>query len=244
MTTPASDMPRPDSSQERAPDTPTAAMIRTLGLVSAICGLIIVGAYQLTLDAVAENKRIATERAVFKVLPDAKSIIEYATLPGGGIAKAAAGGAAPNAEAGSGGVKFFAAYDEAGKLSGIAAEGAAKGYADTVRIMFGYSPPCQCIVGIGVVAMRETPGIGDKIYTDKDFLANFKELDVKLNAELSALANEVKTVKHGTKTNPWQIDAISGATITSRAVGKSINDSAQALLPHLVPNLEKLANKS
>jgi hypothetical protein len=34
------------------PESPTGAMIRTLGLVSAICGLIIVGAYQGTYDAV------------------------------------------------------------------------------------------------------------------------------------------------------------------------------------------------
>jgi electron transport complex protein RnfG len=34
-------------------------MIRTLGLVSAVCGLIIVGAYQGTYDAVAANKRLA-----------------------------------------------------------------------------------------------------------------------------------------------------------------------------------------
>jgi len=38
--------------------------------------------------------------------------------------------------------------------------------------------------------------------------------------------------------------AIAGATITSRAVGKAINDSAQALLPRLVPNLDKLRSKS
>ncbi len=219
--------------------TPTTGMVRTLGLVSAICGLIIVGAYQSTYDAVAANKRIATERAVFKVIPAAKSIAEYVALPTGGIeARSGAGDVAPGA------VKFFAAYDEGGKLAGIAAEGSAKGYADTVRIMFGYSPACQCVVGIGVVAMRETPGIGDKIITDKDFVANFGALDTRLNKELSALANEVKTVKHGTKTNAWQIDAIAGATITSRAVGKAINDSAQALLPRLVPNLEKLASKS
>ena len=224
-----------------APASPTAAMIRTLGLVSAICGLIIVGAYQSTYDAVAANKRIATERAVFKVIPAAKSIAEYVALPAGGIEpRVGAGDTAIT----PGAVKFFAAYDESGKLAGIAAEGTAKGYADTVRIMFGYSPDCQCVVGIGVVNMRETPGIGDKIITDKEFLANFKALDAKLNKELSALVNEVKTVKHGTKTNPWQIDAIAGATITSRAVGKAINDSAQALLPRLVPNLDKLASKS
>jgi electron transport complex protein RnfG len=224
-----------------APASPTAAMIRTLGLVSAICGLIIVGAYQSTYDAVAANKRIATERAVFKVIPAAKSIAEYVALPAGGIEpRVGAGDTAIT----PGAVKFFAAYDTDGRLAGIAAEGTAKGYADTVRIMFGYSPDCQCVVGIGVVNMRETPGIGDKIITDKEFVANFKALDAKLNKELSALVNEVKTVKHGTKTNTWQIDAIAGATITSRAVGKAINDSAQALLPRLVPNLDKLASKS
>ncbi len=218
--------------------TPTLGMVRTLGLVSAICGLIIVGAYQSTYDAVAANKRIATERAVFKVIPSAKAIEEYVALPAGGVTRAGAG------ENPAGAVKFFAAYDEAGKLAGIAAEGAAKGYADTVRIMFGYETGCQCVVGIGVVSMRETPGIGDKIITDKEFLANFKALDARLGADLKAMANEIRTVKHGTKTSAWQIDAISGATITSRAVGRAINDTAQVLLPRLVPNLDKLAAKS
>lgn len=222
------------------PASPAIGMIRTLGAVSAVCGLIIVGAYQGTYDAVAANKRIATERAVFKVIPAARSIALFVALPAGGVEKVGAGDTAVT----PGSVKFFAAYDEHGKLAGIAAEGAAKGYADTVRIMFGYQPDCQCVVGIGVVAMRETPGIGDKIITDKTFLTNFTALDVKLKADLSALANQVKTVKHGTKTNPWQIDAIAGATITSRAVGKAINDSAQVLLPRLAPNLDKLGTKS
>ncbi|MQY51457.1 FMN-binding protein [Rhodocyclus tenuis] len=212
-------------------------MIKALGLVSAVCGLIIVGSYQGTLSAVADNKRIALERAVFKVIPHAKTVSEFYALPGARIEPVKAG------DPPAGAVKFYAAYDENNALAGIAAEAAAKGYADIVRVLFGYSPECQCITGIGVVSMRETPGIGDKILIDKDFLANFKELDVKLNADLSALANEVKTVKHGSKTQPWQIDAIAGATVTSRAVGRGINDSAQALLPRLVPNLEQLRTK-
>lgn len=216
--------------------TPTAAMIRTLGLVSTICGLIIVGAYLGTFDAVQVNKRLALEREVFKVFPAAKAMAEFHALPAGGVAPA--GGELP-----AGATKFYAAYDDAGKLVGIAAEGGAKGYADTVRILFGYVPDCQCVTGFGVVSMRETPGIGDKILTDAEFRANFKALEVKLNAELSALANEVKTVKHGTKTKEWQIDAIAGATITSRAVGKAINDAAQVLLPRLVPQLDKVKEK-
>jgi electron transport complex protein RnfG len=211
------------AAEAAVPESPTGPMIRTLGLVSAICGLIIVGAYQGTYDAVAANKRIATERAVFKVLPKAKSIAEFVAQPGGGIARVGAGETAIP----PGAVKFFAAYDEPASSPALPPR-AAKGYADTVRIMFGYQPDCQCVVGIGVVSMRETPGIGDKIITDKEFLANFTALDVKLKADLSALANEVKAVKHGAKTGAWQVDAIAGATITSRAVGKAINDAAQA----------------
>ena len=217
--------------------TPTRTIILSLGLISALCGLIIVGSYEGSLPAVQENRRIALERAILKVIPGAQRIVGYNALAGGGIAPAT-DGASDSPPPGA--ARFNAAYDASGQLMGIAVEGAAKGYADTVRIMFGYSPKCQCISGIGVVSMRETPGIGDKIITDPEFLANFKALDVQLNAELSALANEVVTVKHGSKTNPWQIDAISGATITSRAVGKAINESAQKLLPRLLPHLDKI----
>ena len=215
--------------------TPATSLLKTLGLVSTVCGLSIVGAYQGTYDAAAANRRLALERTVFKVVPAAKSMTEWQATPQG---IRPTGG-----EAVAGAVKFYAAYDAEGVLAGIAAEGAAKGYADTVRILYGYAPACQCITGFGLVASKETPGIGDKIVTDQAFLANFEALDVKLNAELSALANEVKAVKHGSKTNPWQIDAIAGATVTSRAVGKAINDSAQLLLPKLLPQIEQLRKK-
>ncbi len=214
------------------PATPSAAMIRTLGILSTICGVLIVSAYQITLEPVAANKKIALERAVFKVIPGAHSVKEY-DVTSAGIQPA--GAIVPE-----GAVKFYAAYDQAGALKGIAAEGEGKGYADTVRVMYAYDPARQVITGIGVVSMRETPGIGDKITTDPAFLKNFVALDVKLAADLKALANAVKTVKHGSKQNAWEIDAISGATVTSKAVGKGINASAQKLLPLLVPHLDKL----
>jgi electron transport complex protein RnfG len=58
------------------PSTPSAAMIRTLGLVATICGVLIVTAYEGTLDAVNANKKIALERAVFKVIPGAAKVDE------------------------------------------------------------------------------------------------------------------------------------------------------------------------
>jgi len=212
--------------------TPGGKMIATMVLVSSICGVLIVGAFEGTQDAIAENKRITLERAVFKVLPGAASVKEYVATPAG-IQQLS--GAMPE-----GGVKFYVAYDQAGALKGIAAEAAGKGYADTVRVLYGYDPQRQAIIGIGVVSMRETPGIGDKIITDQAFLKNFEALDVRVNAEMTALANAVKVVKHGTKTDPWQIDAIAGATVTSKAVGRGINESAQKLMPLLVPHIKEL----
>lgn len=219
-------------------NTPSFAMVRTLGLVAVICGIIIVGIYQLTLPAVNANKKLALERQVFKVLPNAKSVVPYFATAGG-IVSAEGQELAP-----AGAVIFYAVYDAASKLAGIAAEASSSGYADQVRILYAYDVEKQAITGIGVIAMRETPGIGDKILTDQAFLKNFEALDVRLSEDLKSLANAVKTVKHGTKTDPWQIDAIAGATVTSKAVGRGINESAQTLLPRLQPHLDKLRNPS
>ncbi|MCK5478818.1 MAG: FMN-binding protein, partial [Methylococcales bacterium] len=76
--------------------------------------------------------------------------------------------------------------------------------------------------------------------TDKDFLANFNCLDAKVNQEQTGLINVIKTVRHGTKKNPWEIDAISGSTITSNAVGRMFNKSGQTLHPVIKQNLELL----
>ena len=214
------------------PQTSSVAMIRTLGLVATICGVLLVLTYENTLDAINANKRIALERAVFKVIPGATGMKEFYASPAG---LAPGEGAVPQ-----GGIKFYVAYEQSGQMKGIAAEAGAVGYADRVRVLYAYNPVNETIDGFRVVSHRETPGIGDKILTDKAFLNNFRALDVKLNADKTALANAVKVVKHGTKQNAWEIDAISGATVTSRAVAKGINESTQKLLPMLAPNLDKL----
>jgi electron transport complex protein RnfG len=206
------------------------AMIVTLGLVATLSGVLIVSAYKGTLEAVAANKRIALERAVFKVVPGAATMKEFVATDKG-------------VEATGAGDKFYAAYDAAGALKGIAAEAGATGYADVVRVLYAWDPDKQAVTGMGVIGMRETPGIGDKIITDQAFLKNFDALDVRLNAEGTALANPIKVVKHGAKRNPWEIDAISGATVTTKAVGKGINASAQRLLPKLTPHLDKVRGK-
>jgi electron transport complex protein RnfG len=144
------------------------------------------------------------------------------------------------AEGGSGGITIFAGYDKSGELKGFAARAGAQGYADMIHLLYGYDPACKCIRGIKVLKLAETPGLGDKIITDKAFVKNFDALDASLNAEGTALENDIVTVKHGSKKHEWEIDAISGATISARAVGKALNQSAQQLLPVLHKNLDRL----
>jgi electron transport complex protein RnfG len=99
--------------------------------------------------------------------------------------------------------------------------------------MYSFNPDSRTITGFQVVDMRETPGLGDKIRSDPDFLANFKKLD-------ASHGHPITTVKHGSKRNAWEIDAISGATISSRAVGRALEKSVAAVTPVIARNLDRI----
>ena len=135
------------------------------------------------------------------------------------------------------GMHLYAGYNAQGRLAGVALEAAAQGYQDVIRVLFSYDPDCECIRGMEVLKMAETPGIGDKIAKDPVFLQNFEALDARLDDAGGGLANAIVSVKTGTKSEPWQIDAISGATISSKAVARMLNDTAQQALPVIVRNL-------
>ena len=207
-------------------------LIGTLGVIAMISGFLVVLVYEYTRPIIAENRREAIERAVFQVVPGATERRDLVVNNEGVFP----------ADSGRRGTPAYAAYDEGGTLRGIAAGAAAQGYAGIVQLLFGYDPKCQCITGFSVLKMAETPGLGDKIRTDENFLANFESpgLDARLNAQHNALANPIVVVKHGTRQHPWEIDAISGATVTSKAVGKALNKASQEMLPALWPYLDEL----
>jgi electron transport complex protein RnfG len=206
-------------------------LIVVLGGIAMIAGILVVMTVQLTAARIAENKRHAIEQAVFQVIPGSTSRNDFIVDEKGIVA---------HTETAEGGTMIYAGYDAKGNLVGIATEAAAVGYQDKIHLLYGYAPVCQCITGIRVLKMAETPGLGDKIAKDPVFLANFKALDAQLNDVGDGLRNAIVTVKHGSKTQAWQIDAISGATISSKAVGRMLNDSAQRLLPRLLPHITSL----
>ncbi len=210
--------------------TPSFKMLRTLGLVATISGLLVVLSFRVTEPIIEQNKREAIERALFRLVPDAVSRRDFI---------ASDNSIQPAAE-GVVGEQLYAGYGPDGKLKGIALEAAAPGYQDVIRILYAYDPYCQCIRGFEVLKMAETPGIGDKIIKDPAFLQNFEALQARPNADGSGLQQAIVPVKHGTKTQPWQIDAISGATISSNAIARMLNDKSQLMSPLIERNLAVL----
>lgn len=217
--------------EDKVPELPSSTkLITTLAAVAMISGLLVVLVYEFTKPIIAENQRLATERAIFKVLPKAKSrltfIIEQGKLT--------------LSDDKATGELIYAGYDSHKQLVGIAINAAAQGYQDTIKILYGYNPGNGCITGFDVLKSTETPGFGTKITTDEGFLANFNCLDAQVNVAQSGLANIIATVRNGTKNHDWEIDAISGSTITSNAIGRMLNKSGQALHPVIAQNLERL----
>jgi electron transport complex protein RnfG len=222
------------AAEQILPVPPRLPMLRTLGLVAAISGFLVVLTHQLTTPLIEENKRIAIERALFKVVPGAVSRRDFLLTPGGIEPYT---GTTPGD-----GMRLYAGYNKQGRLAGLALEASAQGYQDVIRVLYGFDPACQCIRGVQVLKMAETPGIGDKIAKDPDFLRNFEALDARPDAAGGGLANAIVSVKAGSKTEAWQIDSISGATISSRAVARMLDDSAQQAVPVIMRHLESFGD--
>ncbi|QIK39214.1 FMN-binding protein [Caldichromatium japonicum] len=205
-------------------------MLLALGGVALLAGLAVALVDQFTAPLIAEQQRLRTERAVFEVLPGATGF-RTLRLTSNGLEEAPSG---PGADS------LYAAYDAAGELVGVAIIGSGPGYAGPVQAMFAYRPACRCITASRILRSNETPGFGDKLGFDPEFLENFKSLDARLNAEGTALAHPIVAVRHGTKTEPWQIDAIAGATISSRALARAADSAANRAVPAIERHLDRL----
>lgn len=202
-------------------------MIIAMATIGTICALLIVLTFESTKVTIEENKAKALEQAVFQVIPGITTTKIFQLNPDQTLSEITA----PN----PGVQKVHAGYDDQGICKGIAFQGSGKAYGDLLSLLFGYDPEQQKIIGFYVLESKETPGIGDKIQKDP-FLSNFKAMDVALKDDLSGLKNEIKTVKHGEKKNAWEIDGITGATITSRAVGNILITSSKELIPKIYKN--------
>jgi len=194
-------------------DNPSALkLILTLGLAGFISGFAIIGIYMVTLPTITAYKAKVLREAIFKVLPGVTQM-ERLRYTDGRLEVATAERDDENT--------IYAGYDKKKVLIGYAIPGEGPGFQDTIRILYGYKPDQQQVVGMEVLESRETPGLGDKIYKDADFQDNFLALQVKPSIVL---------VKKGAKSAPNEVDAITGATISSKAIVRIINETNERWL--------------
>ncbi|MCU7799292.1 MAG: RnfABCDGE type electron transport complex subunit G [gamma proteobacterium symbiont of Lucinoma myriamae] len=182
-------------------------LVMSMAIAGFISGVIIIAIYVLTFDTIKENKARELREAVFKVLPDL-SHMQKLHFQDNKLVIVKSDGMDDE--------MIFSGYDKDDNFVGYAIQGKAPGFQDTVHILFGYLVSNSTITGMQVLDSRETPGLGDKIFKDMDFVNEFVNLPMTKN---------IKAVKKGTKTHDNEIDAITGATISSKVVVKIINQS-------------------
>lgn len=207
--------------------TSNAKMLKTMVGIGVLCGLLIVTTYETTYPRVQQLKAQALEQAIFTVLPGIVSVKTFVFENETFV----------ESESGEGEV-VYAGYDDKGNLKGIALEAKGQGYADIIKVLYGYDVDKQQVVGFYVLESKETPGLGDAIEKNEKFLENFKTLDVSLNEDYTTLNNKIVYAKSGAKKNPWEVDGITGATVSARAVTRMLSKSTEVWVPRIYMNKE------
>ena len=119
---------------------------------------------------------------------------------------------------------FVGVFD--GKANIVALEAFGKGFGGDIGVIIAVNVENDEIVGIGVTTHSETPGVGSKVKTDPSLSEQFKGLPIKEPFKVKAEGG--------------QIDAISGATVSSRGVCGAVVDSAEIYMRLKKDIIEKL----
>ncbi|HPA13965.1 MAG TPA: FMN-binding protein [Desulfobacterales bacterium] len=115
---------------------------------------------------------------------------------------------------------FYNVYDAKsnGERIGWVVKASGQGYADKIELLIGLDPPNEKITGLFILEQKETPGLGNKIAADY-WRSQFINKNVR--TPLVVIRGGVKPANG--------IDAITGATISSRTVTNIINTAVSDL---------------
>lgn len=186
-----------------------------LGVCAAIAAALLVGVDNATRAPIAqrqmEDLQVSLEQVVPHELHDNNMVAKPLLLTG-----------ADGKE-----VKVYQGT-KAGKVTALVWETVGYGYAGAIKTIIAVDPDGK-ILGTRVLAHKETPGLGDKIEEAKsDWITKFIGLSLGNPPE-----DQWKVKKDG-----GQFDQFSGATITPRAVVKSIHEALQFFAAHKTEMLE------
>jgi len=196
----------------------TLRLVATLAVAGALAGLLIVLVNQHTKPIIDKYKAEQLRLAVYEVLPGVSRYRTLYLVDGALTAEVPAGAKASDFR------QAYVGYDEAGQMKGVAVSRGESGFQDVVQVIFGFEPDSGILLGMKVLESKETPGLGDKIFKDQGFVDQF----------FARPQTPLAAIKAGSgKGAPGEIDAITGATISSKVVVSIINNGMAEWRPVL-----------
>lgn len=182
-------------------------------IITLIAGLCLGGVYELTKEPIAHQKELAVTESCKAVFPDEEGftpvtnfVLSDTTVSEGLALQLKQNGVTVG--------NIYTAMAADGTVAGYAVEvTSAEGYGGDIRIMCGITSE-GVLRGISILEIGETAGLGMR--AESVIVPQIHNLDVA----------EITYTKTG-KTSTDEIDAISGATITTRAFVNMINGALQ-----------------
>jgi electron transport complex protein RnfG len=170
-------------------------MTIALFVITAVAGLALAFVYSVTKEPIAISQKAKINNAIKMVVPDFETISDTVLLP----------------EDGKDSIRIHRLLKGA-ENSGLAVETYTdKGFSGRFSLMVGFTPDGS-ISNIEVLEHKETPGLGTKMALPA-FKAQFKGLKI----------SEIQGEKLKVKKDGGQVDAITAATISSRAFCDAVN---------------------
>ena len=178
-------------------------MFLNLVIVGAFSGVVLAGVFSVADPLIQANKAKELKESIFKVLPEAKDFKTLEKTLG------------PDTK-----VIVYLGLDENRKPVGLAFKADGGGFQGNVGVMVGLEMDYLKLKGIEILDQVETPGLGDRI-REPSFKDQFKGIEV---------SPKVEYIKYRKPEKPNQIQAITGATISSNAVVVNINKAVERVL--------------
>lgn len=177
-------------------------MVAVLTAIAAVCGLLLAAVKKGT------EKRIEEQILVNVQGPALKTVLAQSTNDIIGDRREMVI---------DGQKKVIFTGEKNGRIWALAYEVTAMGYKGAIGVMVGFDLEKDTITGIGILTHQETPGLGARV-SEPAFTDNFRD---------RALTETFKVKKDN-----GIIDAVSGATISSRAVCSAVREGV-AMYPSI-----------
>lgn len=177
-------------------------MLLNLGILGGLSGAILSGVFNVADPMIQKNKERELQEAIFTVLPSATDYVPLEKVVG----------KEP--------LVVYAGLDGDDELVGLAFKADGNGFSGNVGLMVGLGSEYLELKGIEVLEQIETPGLGDRI-RNPEFKDQFRGVKVK---------PKVEYIKYRKPEKPNQIQAITGATISSEAVVNNINRAVEKVV--------------